>query len=66
MAEQPPEDTFDEALNSAPPSLLSEFWEFLRHNRKWWMLPILLVLLAFGILIFLSGTGAAPFIYVFH
>jgi hypothetical protein len=43
--------------------LLSELWGFLRENKKWWLLPILVVLLLFGLLIFLSGTGVAPFIY---
>lgn len=46
-----------------PPGILAEFWQFLRHNKKWWLLPILVVLLIFGILIALSGTGATPFIY---
>ena len=60
-------DEFAEiAHRTATPSLLGEFWEFLRHNKKWWLLPILIVLLLFGLLIFLSGTGAAPFIYTFH
>ena len=54
------------AHREEPPSLLAEFWQFLRHNKKWWLLPILIVLLLFGLLIFLSGTGAAPFIYTFH
>jgi hypothetical protein len=58
---------FDRAVqNERAPSLLAEFWEFLRHNKKWWLLPILIVLLIFGVLIFLSGTGAAPFIYTLH
>jgi hypothetical protein len=43
--------------------LLGEFWDFLKHNKKWWLLPILLVLLLFGLLILMAGTGAAPFIY---
>jgi hypothetical protein len=60
-------ERFEEAARSqASPTLLREFWEFLRHNKKWWLLPILIVLLVFGVLIFLSGTGAAPFIYTFH
>ncbi len=42
---------------------LSELWHFIVHNKKWWMIPIIVVLLAFGVLIFLSGTGVAPFIY---
>ena len=44
-------------------SLASEFWDFLKHNKKWWLLPILIVILALGALVFLSGSGAAPFIY---
>ncbi len=44
-------------------NLLSELWAFLRHNKKWWLVPILLFLLVFGLLVFLSGTGVAPFIY---
>ena len=43
--------------------ILAEFWDFLRHNKKWWLLPILLTFLIFGALIFLSGTGVAPFVY---
>jgi len=44
-------------------SFLSELWGFLRENKKWWLLPILAILLLFGLLMFLSGTGLAPFIY---
>jgi drug/metabolite transporter superfamily protein YnfA len=42
---------------------LSELWGFLKTNKKWWLLPILVVLLIFGLLILLSSTGVAPFIY---
>lgn len=67
MDDQPSRERFEKAAKSqASPTLLGEFWEFLRHNKKWWLLPILIVLLVFGVLIFLSGTGAAPFIYTFH
>ena len=45
------------------PGLLAELWEFLRHNKKWWLTPIILVLLLIGALILLAGTAAAPFIY---
>ena len=44
-------------------SLPEEFWHFLRHSKKWWLLPILAVIFLFGVLVFLSGTAAAPFIY---
>ncbi|MHB0956051.1 MAG: DUF5989 family protein [Pirellulaceae bacterium] len=45
------------------PGLLQEFWDFLRYNKKWWLLPILLTLLILGTLVLLSGTAFAPFIY---
>jgi len=48
---------------AARPGLLMELWEFLRHNKKWWLTPIILVLLLIGALILLAGTAAAPFIY---
>src|SRR4051812_35072858 len=37
-----------------PPTLIGELWDFLRHSKKWWLLPIVIVLLVFGVLIFLS------------
>ncbi len=43
---------------------LKEFWDFLRVRKKYWLLPILLVLLIFGGLIILAqGSAVAPFIY---
>jgi hypothetical protein len=44
-------------------SLIGEFVGFLRANKKWWLLPILIVLLGFGVLMLLSSSAAAPFIY---
>jgi hypothetical protein len=59
------EHEFERAAAEASPSLAAEFWQFLLHNKKWWLLPIVLVLLFFGVLVFLAGTGAAPLIYTF-
>ena len=43
---------------------LKEFWEFLKVRKKYWLLPILIVLVLFGGLIILSqGSVIAPFIY---
>ena len=43
---------------------LSEFWNFLKVRKKFWLLPIILVLALFGGLIILSqGSAVAPFIY---
>jgi|TARA_B100000795_G_scaffold73075_1_gene51697 hypothetical protein len=45
-------------------SFLIEFWEFLKFRKKYWLLPILLILVLFGGLIVLSqGSAVAPFIY---
>jgi hypothetical protein len=44
-------------------NLFTDFLAFLRHNKKWWLLPIVAFLLLFGVLMLLSGTAAAPFIY---
>jgi hypothetical protein len=43
---------------------IKEFWEFLRERKKYWLLPIIIVLAFFGFLIVLSqGSAVAPFIY---
>jgi len=48
----------------AKQSILSEFWEFLRHRKRYWLLPIVLVLLMLGALIvFTESSAVAPFIY---
>jgi hypothetical protein len=44
-------------------SLPMELLDFLLHNKKWWLLPILLVLGFFGLLVIFAGSAAAPFIY---
>ena len=45
-------------------SFLKEFWEFLKVRKKYWLFPIIIVLVVFGGLIGLSqGSAVAPFIY---
>jgi hypothetical protein len=45
-------------------SFLKEFFDFLKERKKYWLLPIIIVLALFGILIVLSqGSAVAPFIY---
>ncbi len=45
-------------------SLLKEFWLFLRVRKKWWLLPIIVVMLLVGtLLVFAQGSALAPFIY---
>jgi hypothetical protein len=45
-------------------SLVAELWAFMRERKKWWLLPIIIVMLAVGtLLIFAQGSALAPFIY---
>lgn len=44
--------------------LLKDLWAFMRQRKKYWLLPIILVLLVFGtLLVFAQGSAVAPFIY---
>lgn len=43
--------------------LAAEFWDFLKHNKKWWLLPIIVVMLLIGLLVAFGSSAAAPFIY---
>jgi hypothetical protein len=42
---------------------LSDLWYFLKTNKKWWLIPILIIFVVTGLLVLLSSTGLAPFIY---
>ncbi|MDQ1351605.1 MAG: hypothetical protein QG657_1910 [Acidobacteriota bacterium] len=45
-------------------SIIKEFWDFLKVRKKWWLAPIVLVLLLLGALLLLTeGSALAPFIY---
>jgi len=45
-------------------SFLLEFWRFLRVRKKYWLFPVLLMMVVFGGLIVLThGSAVAPFIY---
>jgi len=54
---------FESASREKSPGIVREFVDFLRHNKKWWIAPILIALLLIGAFVLLSGTAAAPFIY---
>lgn len=57
-------DDFAAQLDDARPlPFLVELWQFMRDNKKWWLGPIVIVLLLLSGLIALSGTVAAPFVY---
>ena len=45
-------------------SILGEFWSFLRVRKKWWLAPIIVLLLTLGLILVLTeGSALAPFIY---
>ena len=54
---------FEQAQEEQQAGIVKEFFLFLKHNKKFWMIPILITLLALGALILLGGTAVAPFIY---
>jgi hypothetical protein len=55
---------FEKAADSrSGGSLLGDLWEFIKTNKKWWLVPMIVFFLAFALLILLSSTGLAPFIY---
>lgn len=53
----------DQAGEARSGGLASEFWDFLKDNKKWWLAPIILSIVGLGVLVMLGGTAAAPFIY---
>lgn len=56
-------NAFADANEGEQMGLVAEFIEFLKYNKKYWMIPLLLALLGLGTLILAGGTAAAPFIY---
>jgi Family of unknown function (DUF5989) len=44
-------------------SFFRDLLEFVRQNKKWYLIPVILAMLLLGILIILGATGAAPFVY---
>ena len=59
-----PDDDFASLADEDEMGLLAEFWDFIIHNKKWWLTPIFLILLLFSLFIALTGTAIGPFIYV--
>jgi hypothetical protein len=45
-------------------NLVGEFWSFMRVRKKWWLMPIIVVMVLVGaLLVFAQGSALAPFIY---
>jgi hypothetical protein len=54
---------FERVSSTGRTSVMMEFLAYLRHSKKWWMLPILIVMLCLGVLVWLTSSPIAPFIY---
>ncbi len=64
MTKEDPDESFSRiAETEGDTSIFREFLEFLMTNKKWWLGPIVLILLGLGALLLLTSTAAAPFIY---
>lgn len=57
------QQSFEDASQAGQRGLISDLFAFMSENAKWWLIPIVLVLGAFGVLVFFSATGLSPFIY---
>ena len=55
---------FAKQSQARSPSVLAEFVDFLIHNKKWWLTPIVLVLLILSFFVLMTNTALGPFIYV--
>ncbi len=58
-----PKNEFEKLGEESQANLIQEFYHFILENKKWWLIPILVVFGLAGLLIALGSTGAAPFIY---
>jgi len=61
MANEP--NDFEAAGARGRGSAAGDFVDMLKRNKKWWLLPIVIAVVLVGVLVILSSTAAAPFIY---
>ena len=54
---------FEQQATRATPGLIREMAGFIRQSGKWWLVPVVLALVALGIFVVLAETAVAPFIY---
>lgn len=55
--------SFEKAADQGNSSLLVDYLRFLAHNKKYWLIPVIAVLLLIGLLVMLGGSVAGAFIY---
>jgi drug/metabolite transporter superfamily protein YnfA len=54
---------FEQAAEEGQVGFFREFWWFLRDNKLWWITPIVIVLLIFGVIAAFGSSGLMPFVY---
>lgn len=64
MADEKGQSQF-EKVSGKNAGLAGELVGFLKKNKKWWLLPLMVFLVFFGVMLLLSTTAIAPFIYTF-
>jgi Family of unknown function (DUF5989) len=58
-----PDADFAAEVERGNASLAREIWDLIAHNKKWWLVPVVIVLLAIGLLVLIGSSAVAPFIY---
>ncbi len=58
-----PEEEFAQLAQTRRSSAWRDYYFLLKTNKKWWMLPLIVIFLAYGLLMVFMSSGAAPFIY---
>lgn len=59
----PPKEAFERLASGRVAGTTSDLVDFLRHSKRWWIPPIVIVFVLFGAVVILGASGAAPFIY---
>ena len=63
MNDPDPREFEKAAAGAGRGGIIGEIFGLLKSNKKWWLVPVLAVILLFSLLMLLSGSGLAPFIY---
>jgi hypothetical protein len=63
MEPESQDSTFEAEAGRKSSGLIAELWGYFRARKKWWLLPIIVSLLAIGLLILFASTPAGPLIY---
>jgi hypothetical protein len=63
VSEKRDKTAFEAGAEQPDPGFFAELWDFIKTSKKWWLTPIILMLVVIGALIVLGQTAAGPFIY---